>query len=196
GELAAVVLAPVAVLVGEDGLAHQGAEGVLVERTEGVDGEFGQRHEVVRPECADEHGGAPLGLRARGPGRETGTSAGPLTAGERRRAGPSVTRALSGVTLHDARIRPGPAGSPGLTAAGHGADAVRARGAVGSAAVSGRPAGGGGDGRPGGNRTGSGRPRGPGSRGRRTPAAGSPSRTARGRGRRSGAGTSRPAGAR
>src|SRR5690606_7192708 len=39
GELAAVVLAPVAVLVGEDGLAHQGAEGVLVERTEGVDGE-------------------------------------------------------------------------------------------------------------------------------------------------------------
>jgi hypothetical protein len=79
GDLPAVVLAPVAVLVGEDHLTHQGAEGLLVERAEGVDGEFGERHQVVPMECADEHGSAPFGLRARGPGR-TGTSAGPLAA--------------------------------------------------------------------------------------------------------------------
>ncbi|GHE36008.1 hypothetical protein GCM10018771_15290 [Streptomyces cellulosae] len=81
--LATVVVTPVAVLVGEDGLADERAEGVLVERPERLDRQVGHGREVLRGERADAHGSVPFGLRAGRPGGK-GASVGPLPAVTRR----------------------------------------------------------------------------------------------------------------
>lgn len=53
-----VVVGPAAVLVPEDGLADGGAEGLLVEGSERVEGEPDEPVEVVGAEGAQEHGRA------------------------------------------------------------------------------------------------------------------------------------------
>jgi hypothetical protein len=63
GDLLAVIVAPVAVLVGKDDLADEGSEGLLVERPERLEGQFGERCEIVLKERVNKHASAPLGLR-------------------------------------------------------------------------------------------------------------------------------------